>query len=242
MIDGGRPEWNQVRITAHETDIPAILHYLNDVASQQCPFAICAGWPVQDGAAFEMATAVDQHQTIPKVKHRVLPEMNWRAFPHHPVAIGSMQEDLRVELLGPFHHRRVKMGMGNCNGANAAARLDCPYSFFVEERDAIPKQISVRRPQKQSALTNGKFRFGPDPHKMRRLFSQAVSMTSSHSSKRRPGLAFMTHKLPFIFANWTGGWRLRAFIKLGSALNTDEVFHRGKFLSRYLGKARRGDL
>src|SRR4029453_4723523 len=169
MIDGGRPEWNQVRITAHETDIPAILHYLNDVASQQCPFAICAGWPVQDGAAFEMATAVDQHQTIPKVKHRVLPKLNARTLAHHPAAILSVQEDLRVEVLGPFHHRRVKMGMRNRNGADAAARLDCGEGLFIKERNAIPKQISVRRPQKQSALANGKLRLGSNPQEVRRL-------------------------------------------------------------------------
>jgi hypothetical protein len=62
---------------------------------------------------------------------------------------------------------------------------------------------------------------------VRRLIFQAGSMTSGHSFERRPRLAFVTHKLPFIFANWTGGWRPRAFIKLGSALNTDEILHRG---------------
>ena len=93
----------------------------------------------------------------------------------------ACRKDLRVEVLGPFHHRRVKMGMGNCNGANAAARLDCPYGLLVEKEMQSQSQISFGRPQKQSALANCKFRLGPDPHKVRRLIFQAVLMTSGHS-------------------------------------------------------------
>jgi hypothetical protein len=60
-----------------------------------------------------------------------------------------------------------------------------------------------------------------------RLIFHAILMTSGHSSKRRPRLTFVSYKLPFIFANWTGGWRLRAFIELRPTLHTDEILHRG---------------
>src|SRR5882724_373014 len=46
-------ERNEIRITAHETDIAPILHYLNDVASQQSAFASCTCWPMQHCAPFE---------------------------------------------------------------------------------------------------------------------------------------------------------------------------------------------
>ena len=62
MVDGGRTERNQVRITAHETDIAPILHYLNDVACKQSAFAPATAGrsrPMQHGAAFEVPAAID---------------------------------------------------------------------------------------------------------------------------------------------------------------------------------------
>src|SRR2546430_13386634 len=48
-----------IRITAHETDIAAILHYLNDVARKQSAFAIFPCRPMQHCAAFEVPAAID---------------------------------------------------------------------------------------------------------------------------------------------------------------------------------------
>ena len=79
-----------------------------------------------------------------------------------------MQEDLRIEVLGPFAPSPSK----NADAEIAIARIppraldcfdDCSSS---EERDAIPEQISGRRSQKQSALTNGKIRLGSDAHEV----------------------------------------------------------------------------
>src|SRR4029077_3464436 len=117
----------------------------------------------------------------------------------------------------------------NGNGADAAARVHLGNGVLVEASDTIPEQISSRRLQEQSALAYRKFRFGADPQKAWRFFFEAVVMISRQEFERRPFLAFVTNKLPFIFANGTAWRRLRAFSKRRSALHTDKLFHGHSF-------------
>jgi hypothetical protein len=42
-------------------------------------------------------------------------------------------KDLRVEMVGPFDHRRVKMRMRNGDRANTAARVDLGDGFVVQQ-------------------------------------------------------------------------------------------------------------
>src|SRR5881396_178859 len=108
-----------------------------------------------------------------------------------------MQKDLGVKTLGPFDHRRVEMRMRNRDGADAAACVYLGDCFVVQQRDAIPEQISPGRLQKQSALAYRKFRFSADPQKPRRFLFDAVVIISLQSFERCPFLASVTDKLPF---------------------------------------------
>ena len=117
------------------------------------------------------------------------------------------------------------MRMRNGNGADATARVHLGNGVVVEESDAIPEQISSGRLQKQSTLAYRKFRFGADPEKAWRFFFEAVAMISRQPFELRPFLAFVTNKLPLIFANWAAWRRLRPFSELRPALHADEIFH-----------------
>ena len=141
-----------------------------------------------------------------------------------------MQKDLGVKTLGPFDHRRVEMRMRNRDGADAAACVYLGDCFVIQQRDAIPEQISSRRLEKQSALAYRKFRFGADSEKQRRFIFDAVVMISRKPFERRPFLAGVTDELPFIFANWTARRRFRRLSKLRPALHADKVFHRFRTL------------
>jgi hypothetical protein len=55
----------------------------------------------------------------------------------------------------------------------------------------------------QSALAYREFRLRADPQKMWRFLFKAVVMVSRQPFERRPFLAAVTNKLPFILANWT---------------------------------------
>ena len=137
-----------------------------------------------------------------------------------------MQKDLGVKTLGPFDHRRVEMRMRNRDGADAAACVYLGDCFVVQQRDAIPEQISSGRLQKQSALAYRKFRFSADAEKLRRFLFDAIVMISREPFERRPFLAGVTDELPFVFANWTARRRFRSLSKLRPALHADKVFHR----------------
>jgi len=78
--------------------------------------------------------------------------------------------------------------------------------------------------QKQSTLTYRKFWFGADSQEAWRFFFETVAMISRQPAERRPFLAFMTNKLPLIFAHWAAWRRLRAFSELRPALHADEIF------------------
>ena len=93
--------------------------------------------------------------------------------------------------------------MRDCNRSEAAARVDFGSGLVVEERNAIPEQISSRRLHQQSALAYSKFRLCADPQKMWRFLFEAVVMISRQLFERRPFLTGVTNKLPFILANWT---------------------------------------
>ncbi len=141
-----------------------------------------------------------------------------------------MQKDLGVKTLGPFDHRRVEMGMRNRDGADAAACVYLGDCFVVQQRDAIPEQISSGRLEKQSPLAYRKFRFGADAQKLRRFLFDAVVMISRKAFERRPFLAGVTDELPFILANWTARRRFRRIIKLRPALRADKVLHQQKVI------------
>src|SRR4030095_14759579 len=149
-----------------------------------------------------MTPAVDQRQIIPKRKCRSPPKIYAPILAQDPFAISSVQKDLGVKTLGPFKHRRVEMRMRNRDGADAAACAYLGECFVVQQRDAIPEQISSGRLQKQSALTYRKFRFGADSQKPRRFLFETIMVVSRKAFERRPFLAGVTDELPFIFANW----------------------------------------
>src|SRR4030095_4373353 len=116
-----------------------------------------------------MTPAVDQRQIIPKRKCRSSPKIYAPILAHDPFAIGRMQKDLGVKTLGPFDHRRVEMRMRNRDGADASADVYLGDCLVVQQRDAVPEQISSGRLQKQSALTDCKFRFSADAKKQWRF-------------------------------------------------------------------------
>ena len=89
-----------------------------------------------------------------------------------------MQKDLGVKTLGPFDHRRVEMRMRNRDGADAAACVYLGDCLVVQQRDAIPEQISSWRLEKQSPLADRKFRFRADAQKQRRFIFETIVMIS----------------------------------------------------------------
>ena len=121
------------------------------------------------------------------------------------------------------------MRMRNGNGANPAACVHLGDGFVVQQRDTLPEQISAGRLDEQSALTYRKIGFCADTEKLRRFLFESAMVISRQPFKRRPFLASVTNKLPFILANRTAWRRSGSFSKLRSALDADKIFHCGTF-------------
>ena len=115
--------------------------------------------------------------------------------------------------------------MRNRDGADAAACIYLGYCFVVQQRDAIPEQVSSGRLEKQSPLADCKFRFCADAQKLWHLIFEAIVMIRRHPFERRPFLAVVTDELPFVFANWTVRRRFHSLTELRPALHADKVFH-----------------
>jgi len=69
------------------------------------------------------------------------------------------------------------MRMRNRHGTDAAACVYLGDCLVVQQRDAIPEQISSGRLQKQSALAYRKFRFGADSENLRHFIFNAIVMS-----------------------------------------------------------------
>ena len=93
--------------------------------------------------------------------------------------------------------------MRNRDRADAAACVHLDDRLVVQQRNAVPEQISSGRLQKQSPLAYRKFRFGADSQKLRRFLFEPVVVVSRKVFECRPFLPGVTDELPFIFANWT---------------------------------------
>src|SRR6266496_4173304 len=220
---------NEIWIASHEADVTAVLHHGYDVTCEQralAPATAGRRWPMQHRAAFKMTAAIDQGHAIPKRKRCSFPKLNARSRGrgrHDPLTISSVQKYLRIKALGPINHCRVKVWMRDCNGAEAAARVDFGSGLIVQESNAVPEQISAGRLQEQCTLPDCKFRFGADPEKAGRFVFNSVLMITREPTKRGPFLTGVTNELPLDFADGARGWRSCSLVKLRSALDADEV-------------------
>ena len=116
-----------------------------------------------------------------------------------------MQENWSViERGAPLEHRAVIMRMRNCDAAQSAEAGNQFDGRVVDQRNAIPKKIAVRRSQEQGPLPDRKFRDGADADQVRFVLAKTIAMTAAQLFQRRPFLAELRDELPGIAADRTG--------------------------------------
>src|SRR2546423_14075431 len=94
----------------------------------------------------------------PSPSSRVSPfqELDPLVRAHHPLAVGRVQVDGRVEGARPLDHRRVVVRMRDRDRADPAELLDPRAELVVEERDAVPEDVAApaRSPDEERALAD----------------------------------------------------------------------------------------
>src|SRR5579864_5166665 len=141
-FDRGRRKRNHVRVAAHEGDEFAVGYHLHDVAGQERAVAVAALRPMQHRAAGKMAAGADQRDAVGKLERIAVPEFDRRIGPHHPLAIGGMKVDRRIEGVRPFDHRRIIMRVRNSDADQSAETFDDLKGRLVEQRDAVPQHVA----------------------------------------------------------------------------------------------------
>jgi len=71
-----------------------------------------------------------------------------------------------VEGAAPFDHRAVVVRVRDGDGGDTAESADGADGFFIEETDAIPEDVAVRRLDEERALADGELRLSADANEV----------------------------------------------------------------------------
>ena len=162
-----------------------------------------------------MAAEPDELERVGDPQALARPVFDARARAHHPFAVGLVQEDARVEALGPVDHRRVVVRMRDRD------RLDPVRCGIIDERHAVPEQ----RLDLKGALTDRKRRLDSDTGEPRLDLLDARMVRLPQRLERRPLLSSRTDVLALVEADRALGRRLGARRELCTACNTEVRRH-----------------
>src|SRR4051812_37131955 len=139
-----------------------------------------------------------------------------------------MQENRDVaEGRAPFQHGAVIMRVRNRDAAKRAQSGNQFHRRVIDQRDAIPEKISLRRAQQKRSLPDREFRNAADADQPRLVLPKGVVMAAAQLFERRPLLTRSRNELPRITADRAGRRRRGGFRKLGSARFADRFHFRG---------------
>jgi hypothetical protein len=169
-----------------------------------------------------MPSAPDEGQSLAELSHVAVPELYGRIGAHDPAFVGRMQVDRAVEPMGPLHHRRVVVGMGDRDRLEAAEPLDRLDRRLVQQRDAVPQQATAAEGDDQRALADRELRCGSDSDKLV-LGANLIHMVASEILERRPLLPGLRNPLPRIGADRAHGRGWARVGELRSACGADRA-------------------
>src|SRR5690348_8635531 len=118
---------------------------------------------MQHRSAREVSTTTDQSDTAHQLASLARPELDAIVGLPHPIGIIDVEINWHIpERPAPIDKCRVKVRMRNRDGAQPAKPVDKGNRGIINQRDAIPKNVSFRRTHEQCALPDGEFRYRAD--------------------------------------------------------------------------------
>ena len=106
-----------------------------------------------------------------------------------------------AECAAPLDERGVEMRMRDGDGTQAAETFDEGDGGLVDERNAIPQYVAVRRANEQRALADGETRQCADANQARLVLAKGIEMACGEQVKRRPGLPTRGRELALVLAH-----------------------------------------
>ena len=137
---------------------------------------------MQHRSAGEVPAAADQRDTFQQFEFLALPELDAVVRPPHPLSIVGVEIDgYAAEGPAPIDKRRVEVRMRNGDGTQSAKPVDQRHCGVVDQRDAIPEDVSFRGTQKQCALSDGKFGRRADADETWLVLTEPVAVRNPES-------------------------------------------------------------
>src|SRR6266849_2944350 len=137
-----------------------------------------------------------------------------------------MQVDGHLKTVGPFHHGRVVVWMGDGDGSETAQLLDSCHRLVVDQAHAVPEHIAMFVLHQQGSLADCKCRNCPNADQVRLMLPELVTKTVFlHLGQRCPLLSPVSYILALIETDRTCLWRLLTRRKLCSTRLTNPFLH-----------------
>jgi len=204
-------EGDIVGVAPHETDPAWIGTNLGLVAGEEDAAAFGAVAPMEDLESVEMAGGVDEREPFGEFVRGAGPKADDGVGALDPWSVSFVEMDRGVvEGAAPFDHRAVVVRVRDGDGGDTAESADGADGFFIEETDAIPEDVAVRRLDEERALADGELRLSADANEVWLLLKDDVfPWALAHFFERGPGLSVGADVLTFVEADGAGVGRER---------------------------------
>ena len=215
-----RRERDEVRVAAHEADPVAVGDDLDDVAAEQGAGAARAPAPEADRAALEVAAEADELVVVVDGQAVRRPQLDALGRARDPLAVGLVEEDPRVEALGPVGHAGVVVRVRDRDRVHVAqARL----AGVVGGRHAVPHEAA----RDERALPDGQRGVQPDAEQAGLDLLDARAVRGGDLLAREPGLPAPADVLALVLADRAVRGRLGRRREAGGAGGAEPSGHGG---------------
>src|SRR5689334_2684280 len=111
---------------------------------------------MQDRRTLKVPTTANQGQAICQCAAFAVPKLDYRVGPCNPLTISFVDIDRNIaKRMAPFHDATVIMWVRKCHCRYIANRLNSLNGCIINQGNAIPQHIKVRRLYKMGTLPQG---------------------------------------------------------------------------------------
>src|SRR2546427_5667563 len=210
-FDGRCRQRNFIGIASHEADEAPVGGPGQGVPGEQPPTALGPSGPVESGAAFEVAAALNQGEPGDG-GDRPLPVADRRVEPHDPLPVCLRDEDGRVaEGLAPLDADAVKMRMRHRDAAQSTSVANGGDPGVVDKSQAVPEDVAFGGLYQQCPLADPNRWIRADPGQPGfELADVGAAALRLELRKGYPALSTRRDVLTLVLADRAVRWWLRA--------------------------------
>src|SRR3984957_16239921 len=149
-----------------------------------------------------------QAHTWRDLQHLAIPMADRWIGTHDPLGIGNVQVDGATKGARPILHARIVMRVRDRDGGKPAQGANQRFGRIVQQRNAVPQDITLRGSHQERALADTEAGMGMDLEQVALQPPPGVDVLLCKPGWCCPNLSAARHELPFILTNRAAGGRL----------------------------------